>query len=253
LPSRGKLYVVGIGPGCVDLLTLKAKRVIENSDYVIGHKTYLNLIRNIIKGKVIESEMGREIERVKLAIELAKNSVVCLVSGGDPNIYGIAPLVVEYIYLCNNDNNNIVDFEIVSGVTALSIASILLGSAISGDHAVISLSDLLTPWRIIENRLKKALEGDFVIAIYNPSSRRRRTNLEKALKIIMEYRGDIRIGVVKNACRDGEEVRVMRCGEILSSDVVDMHTILIIPNSESVVNENVIITPRGYSRKYELR
>ncbi len=252
MPSQGKLYVVGIGPGCVDLLTLKAKRVIENSDYVIGHKTYLNLIRDIVKGKVIESGMGREIERVKLAIELAKNSVVSLISGGDPNIYGIAPLVVEYIYLCNN-NDNIVDFEIISGVTALSIASILLGSAISGDHAVISLSDLLTPWEVIENRLKKALEGDFVIAIYNPSSRRRRTNLEKALEIIMEYRGDIRIGVVKNACRDGEEVRIMRCSEILSSDIVDMHTILIIPNSESVVNENVIITPRGYSRKYELR
>ncbi|WP_456369419.1 precorrin-3B C(17)-methyltransferase [Geoglobus sp.] len=249
MPSRGKLYVVGIGPGCEEMLTVKAREVLRSSDYVIGHRTYLNFVRHLVGGSAVESGMGREVERVKMAVELAeKGYAVSLVSGGDPSIYGLASLVAEFVYRNGLD----LDYEIVPGISALNSASPLFGSAISGDHAVVSLSDLLTPWHIIERRLRKALEGDFVIAIYNPSSRRREGNLRRAMEIVMEYRGDCFIGVAKNVCRKGEQVFVMRASEVAESGVVDMHTLLIIPSTESIVDGDRIITPRGYSRKYEL-
>ncbi len=189
--------------------------------------------------------MGKEIERVQVAINLVRDgNRVCLISGGDPSIYGIASLVAEYIYR----NRIEIDWEVIPGISALNASSPLFGSAISGDHAVISLSDLLTSWDVIEKRLRKALEGDFVIAIYNPSSRKRKKNLIKALEIIRSYRGDISIGIAKNVCRENQEVKIVKISEVKD---VDMHTILIIPNSESIVDE-CIITPRGYSSKYNL-
>jgi len=248
LRSRGKLFVVGIGPGCPELLTLKAKKVLETSDYVIGHKRYVDFVREFVRGKIIESGMGREVERVKMAVKLAEDYIVSLVSGGDPSIYGLAPLVAEYVHR----NRLNVEFEVIPGVSALNVASPLLGCAVSGDHAVISLSDLLTPWEVIERRLRKALEGDFVVAIYNPSSRRRKDKFARAMEIVMEYRGDVFVGIVRNACREGEEVRIVRCSEAMNSELVDMHTIVFVPNSESIVDGERMITPRGYSRKYEV-
>ncbi len=245
--SRGKLYVVGIGPGDVELLTLKAKRILEESEFVLGHKTYVERIRHIVKGRIIESKMGEEVERVKKAVELAKLHIVSLVSGGDPSIYGMASLVAEYVYSTKAD----VDFEVVPGVTALCSASPLLGCAVSGDHAVVSLSDLLTPWEIIEKRLRKALEGDFVVVIYNPSSRRRVYKLLRAMEVVLEVRGNVPIGVVRNASRSGEEVFITTPKEIIADPSrIDMHTILFISNSETMISDGRMITPRGYSRKY---
>lgn len=249
MPLRGKLYVVGIGPGCPDLLTVKAKEVLESSDVVIGHKTYLNFVKDAVRGDVIESGMGREVERVRKAVELAEQGkVVSLVSGGDPSIYGLASLVAEFVYRNGLD----IEYEVIPGVSALHSASPLFGSAVSGDHAVLSLSDLLTPWEVIERRLRKALEGDFVVVLYNPSSRRRAGNLRKAMEIVMEYRGDCFVGVAKNVCRKGELTLVMRASEVAESGIVDMHTLLIIPCTESIVDNGLIITPRGYSKKYGL-
>ncbi len=245
--SRGKLYVVGIGPGDPELLTIKARRVLEESDYVLGHKTYVQRIRGLVRGRVIEGEMGGEVDRVKTAVRLAESHIVSLVSGGDPSVYGMASLVAEYVYTKGLD----VDFEVIPGVTALCSASPLLGCAISGDHAVVSLSDLLTPWDVIERRLRKALEGDFVVVIYNPSSRRRVDKLLKAMEIVLEIRGDVPIGLVRNATRDGEESYVTYPTEIMADpSKVDMHTILFVSNSETVILNGVMITPRGYSRKY---
>lgn len=247
LQSQGKLYVVGIGPGCKELMTLKALRVLESSDYVIGHKTYLNFVRDIVRGKIIESGMGKEVERVRLAIELAKNgNKVSLLSGGDPSVYGLAPLVAEIIY----KNGIELEWEVIPGVSALNASSPLFGSVIAGDHAVISLSDLLTPWDVIERRLRKALEGDFVIAIYNPSSRKRRRNLERAVEIIKEYRGNCYVGLAKNVCRENQEIRVVRIEEVV--DEADMHSLILVPSSDSIVDGSWIITPRGYSKKYSL-
>jgi len=249
LRSQGKLYVVGIGPGSPELLTVKAVKVLQSSDYVIGHKTYVERIREIVKGEVIESRMRKEVKRVKKALKLAENSVVSLVSGGDPSIYGMASLVAEYIA----ENGLPIDYEVIPGVTALCTASPLLGSAISGDHVVVSLSDLLTPWEVIERRLIAALLGDFVIAIYNPSSRKRKGNLVKAMELVKQFRGNAFVGVVRNATRDGEEVFITTPDELIENvDVVDMHTILFVSNSETKLMNGKFITPRGYSRKYGL-
>ncbi len=250
MPSQGKLFVVGIGPGDAELMTLKARRAIEESECVIGYETYIRRISELVEGKkVISTPMRREVDRVKTALEMAKNMVVALVSGGDPSIYGILPLVVEYAI----KNGIEVEIEPVPGVSAVNAASSLLGSAISGDHAVVSLSDLLVPWNTVERRLIYALKGDFVVAIYNPSSRRRKPNLMKALKTIRAVRGECFVGVVKNAFREGETVKVMRLSELeRRAGEVDMNTILIVGNSETVVDGGRMYTPRGYSRKYEI-
>ncbi|AGK60573.1 precorrin-3 methyltransferase [Archaeoglobus sulfaticallidus PM70-1] len=248
MQSRGKLYVVGIGPGSTDLLTIKALNALKDSEYILGHKTYIKRIYDLVKDKkVIESGMGREVERVRMAVKLAEESRVSLISGGDPSIYGILPLVIEYV----SRNNIDVDVEAIPGVTASCAASSLLGSAISGDHAVISLSDLLIPWKKIEKRLLHALKGDFVVVIYNPSSRRRKSNLIRAMEIIREHRGDAMIGIVKNAYREGEMVLFKRVSEIIQCpEVVDMSTILIVPNSETIIDDGRMISPRGYGNKY---
>ncbi|MBO8179278.1 MAG: precorrin-3B C(17)-methyltransferase [Archaeoglobus sp.] len=248
MQSQGKLYVVGIGPGNVELMTLKARKAIEESEYVVGYKTYVERISDLLEGKkVVTTPMRKEVERVEIALNLAREHVVSLISGGDPSVYGILPLVVEYVV----ENNLDVAIEVVPGVTAVNAASALLGSPISGDHAVVSLSDLLVPWSQIEKRLIYALKGDFVVAIYNPSSRRRRENLRKVLKLIRKFRGDVWVGVVRNAFRDGERVAIKRVSE-LEEDEVDMNTILIVGNSESVAARGFMFTPRGYSRKYKI-
>lgn len=249
MQSQGKLYIVGIGPGDIELLTIKAINALKESEYILGHKTYLDRIKDLIMDKkIIESGMGKEVERVKLAIELAKKSVVSLVSGGDPSIYGMLSLIFEFM----NKNNLCVDYEVIPGVTALCAAIPLLGSPVCGDHVVISLSDLLTPWEKIEKRLLHALKGDFIIVIYNPSSRKRKLNLIKAMEIVLNERGNVPVGIVKNAFREGCEIKIKKVSEIIDDpETVDMNTILFIANSETLVKNNKMITPRGYSNKYD--
>ncbi|MDI9610820.1 MAG: precorrin-3B C(17)-methyltransferase [Archaeoglobales archaeon] len=247
LQSQGKLYVVGIGPGSKELLTLKAYEAIKNADVVIGHRRYIELIKDLVKGEIIESAMRKELDRVKKAIELAKDKKVCLVSGGDPCIYGIASLVEEFIAT----NSIEIDYEIIPGITALNAANSILGCAVSGDHAVISLSDQLVDWGKIEHKLRVMLRSDVPIAIYNPSSLKRADNLKKALEIIFSERGNVKVAIVRNAYREGEEVKIKNLSE-LNAEEVDMSTILIISSSETVATDKRMLTPRGYSMKYEV-
>jgi precorrin-3B C17-methyltransferase len=249
LPSQGKLYVVGIGPGNVDHLTIRAKKIIEDSEVVIGHSTYVKRVQELVQGKeVIMSGMGKEVDRVKKAIAMAREKKVVLLSGGDPGVYGMLPLVAEI--MAKNDSP--VEWEAIPGVTAFSAANSILGSPISGDCAIVSLSDLLVSWREIENRLISALKGDFVIAIYNPSSKTRKPNLIKAIELISEYRPGYPAGIVKNAFREGEQFTICKVSELKKYlDEIDMSTILIIGNSKSFIKNNMIVTPRGYGRKYD--
>ena len=247
--SQGKLYIVGIGPGAVEHLTKKAEKALLGSEYVVGNGTYLDQVADVIKGaKVIRSGMGGEVERARKAVELSKEHVVCIVSGGDANVYGMAGLVLEVA-----EKEGDVDVEIIPGVTALSAAASLLGAPVVSDFAVISLSDLLTPTDVIERRLSSAAEADFVIAIYNPKSRNRRQNFGKAIEIIRKYRSDnTPVGIVKNATREGETVITTTLGKIMDyNETIDMSTLVLIGNSESRLWGNRIITPRGYQRKYE--
>lgn len=247
--SQGKLYIVGIGPGSVEHLTKKAEQVLIESDYVIGNGTYIDQVTSVVKNaEIIRSGMGGEVERAKKAVELSRNHVVSIISGGDANVYGMAGLVLE---VAEKEGN--VELEVIPGVTAISAAASLLGAPIVNDFAVISLSDLLTPVEMIERRLRAASESDFVIALYNPKSRTRKQNFAMAIGIIRESRSDDNtVGIVKNATRDGESVIATTLGKVMEyDDVIDMSTTVIIGNSESRLWNNRIITPRGYQRKYK--
>ncbi len=247
--SQGKLYIVGIGPGGVEHLTKRARDVLTKSEYVVGNGTYLDQISEVIKNsKVIRSGMGGEVERARKAVELSKNHIVSIISGGDANVYGMAGIVLEFAQKSGD-----IELEVIPGVTALSAAASLLGAPVVSDFAAISLSDLLTPVEIIERRLKSAAEADFVIALYNPKSRSRKKNFGFTIEIIRRYRSDeTPVGIVKNATREGEKVVATTLGRIMEyNDDIDMSTIVLIGNSKSRLWGNRIITPRVYQRKYE--
>ncbi|MCL7415879.1 MAG: precorrin-3B C(17)-methyltransferase [ANME-2 cluster archaeon] len=249
--SSGKLYVVGIGPGSPQHLTLRAVEVLEGAHVIIGNGTYLDQIEHLITDQqVIRSGMGKEVDRARKAIELARDRRVAMVSGGDSNVYGMAGLMLEVAQHTDLD----VEIEIVPGVTALSAVASLLGAPVVSDFAIISLSDLLTPWDVIEKRLEAATTSDMVIGIYNPKSRQRNTNFSRAVDIIRRNRADtVPVGIVKNALRPkGETVIVTTLGKVLDHDEeVDMSTTVIVGNSESRIWDSKIITPRGYHKKYE--
>jgi len=247
--SHGKLYIVGIGPGGTGHLTKKAMDVLLGSEYIIGNGTYLDQIQDIIQDKkIIRSGMGGEVERARKAVELGKDHIVSIISGGDANVYGMAGIVLEVAQKADD-----IEIEVIPGVTAISAAASLLGAPLINDFAIISLSDLLTPQKMIDQRLKSAAEADFVIAIYNPKSRSRKENFGRAMEIIRKYRNEnTPVGIVKNATREGETVIATTLGSLMEyDDIIDMSTIVLIGNSESKLWNNRIITPRGYQRKYE--
>jgi len=233
---------------------MRAIRAIEESEYVIGNESYLAPLLPMLEGKsVIRSSMGKEVERAKNAVLLARDHVVSMVSGGDPGIYGMAGIVLEVVDRSEAD----IKIEIIPGVTAASASASLLGSPLSGDFAVISLSDLLTPLEVIEKRLKGVFSTGIPVVLYNPRSRGRPHNFAMAMEIAAEFRNpDTPIGVVKNAYREGEEIRVTTLSKADDlEDWIDMHSAVIIGGEESRIwrrGDNVkgIITPRGYHRKY---
>ncbi len=248
-----KLNIVGIGPGRTDMMTVAAQQAILESDYVIGNTTYLDQIEPLLPGKkVITSSMGEEITRARHALELAsEGNIVSIISGGDAGIYGMAGIVLEIAEKGGADADT--PIRVLPGVTAANASASIIGSPITGDFASISLSDLLTPWEDIERRISGAAVSDFVIVLYNPKSRNRNTNFARCVEIIRRHRsGSVPVGLVKNAYRDGERavVTTLECA-LDYDDFVDMHTTVIIGNSESRIWGERIITPRGYHRKYD--
>ncbi len=240
----GKLYVVGIGPGTRDDMTIRALRALEDSDVVVGYKLYLELLGDLLQGKeIISSGMRREVERCRRAVEEAAHGrKVALVSSGDAGIYGMAGIALQVVEEFEPGLN----IEIVPGVTAASAAAAGLGAPLMHDFAVISLSDLLTSWEQVEDRLHRAGAGDFVVVLYNPKSRGRTEQIRRAHEILSSYRqGDTPVGIVRNAGRPGEEIRVTRLDHMLREEI-DMTTTLIVGNSQSYIFQNRIITPRGY-------
>lgn len=253
--SGGRLYVVGIGPGSVEQMTIKARDVVLNADYVLGNSTYLDQIAELLgTQEIIRSSMGKEVDRARKAVELAKDANVVMVSGGDTNVYGMAGIVIEVAEHENLD----VNIEVLPGVTAILAAASMLGAPVVTDFSVISLSDLLTPWDVIEKRLNLAADADFVIALYNPKSRQRKSNFARAIEIIRKYKADsVPVGLVKNALRGkGEAQIVTTLGEVMEhEDWVDMSTVILVGNAETRIwnssKKDIIITPRGYQRKYD--
>lgn len=250
-PKRGKLFLLGIGPGKPEHMTFKVREAISNSAVVIGYQTYIKLIEPFLGQKeVIATGMGAEVERVKLAISLAKSGKsVSLISSGDTGIYGMAGLVGEIL----GEQPGDIDIEVIPGVPLLVASAALLGAPITGDFATISLSDYLVPWEEIVLRLKLAAEGNFVIILYNPRSQRRKHQLIKAREIILKYRPpSTPVGIASNAYRQGQKVLVTDLEHMLDYEI-GMNTTIIIGNSNTFTLDGWMVTPRGYRTKYNLK
>ena len=246
--------IVGLGPGKREYMTARALKAVAAADYVLGHSSYLEPLEPLLDGKtVISSSMGKEVDRAKQAIDLAHSHAVAIVSGGDAGVYGMASIVLEVL----EHSGDIVDVEIIPGVTAANAAASRAGSPLSGDFAVISLSDLLTPLDVIEKRLDAVFSVGIPVVLYNPKSRGRPHNFALAVEHARKYlEGTTPIAIVKNALREDEETIITTLGEIEEHEpAIDMHTTVIIGGSESRIwrmGDDVkgIITPRGYHRKY---
>ncbi|WIV11805.1 precorrin-3B C(17)-methyltransferase [Proteiniborus sp. MB09-C3] len=240
----GKIYVVGIGPGNKEHMTLEAKNAIDKSDIIVGYKTYVDLLEDMIKDKeVASSGMKKEIERCAEALEYAKQGrIVSLVSSGDSGVYGMAGIMLEVVLKDKSD----IEVEIVPGVTAANAAAASLGAPIMHDYVTISLSDLLTDWTLIEKRLHCAGEGDFVVCLYNPKSKGRQQQIEIAREILLKYKSENTVvGIVRNAKRAGESVIVTTLGDMLRHEI-NMFTTVIVGNSNTYSVKEKMITPRGY-------
>ncbi|MBQ7493201.1 MAG: precorrin-3B C(17)-methyltransferase [Selenomonadaceae bacterium] len=241
-----KIFVVGIGPGGLDEMTPKARRAIESAEVVAGYNTYIKLIEKILGGKkIIGRAMMQEVERCQLAIEEASaGHDVAVVSSGDAGVYGMAGLVLEMILDLPEKNRP--QFEIIAGVSAVNAAAAILGAPLMNDFAIISLSDLMTPWELIKKRVLAAAQGDFVIALYNPKSKRRTTQLAEVQEILLAFREkNTPVGIVTNAGRDGE-TKIISTLENFIREEVNMFSLVIIGNSQTFIKENFMITPRGY-------
>jgi precorrin-3B C17-methyltransferase len=253
-PETGKLFIVGTGPGDANLMTGRARAALGEADIVIGNAFDLAQLDDLLDGKeVVYSSMGKEVDRARRCIELARTRRVAMVSGGDPGVYGMASIVLEVL----ENSNETIEVEVVPGVTAATAAASRLGSPLSGDYVTISLSDLLTPLEVITRRLDLAFRMGVPVAIYNPKSRGRPHNLAMALGIARAHLpAATPVGIVRNAFREGEEVIVTTLADLAGDDgCVDMHAIVIVGSEESKIweengNARGIITPRGYDRKY---
>jgi precorrin-3B C17-methyltransferase len=249
-------------------MSVRAVSVLQSVDAIVGYTTYIDLIRPLISEKqvVVSTGMKKETERVQAAIRIAREGKTCaLVSSGDPGVYAMAGLVFE---ICrDNDipllplsatrpksmNGKALRFEIVPGIPALCAGASLLGAPLMHDFAAISLSDLLTPWDRIEARLRAAAQSDFVIVLYNPRSKKRRSHLERAQQIILRHReANTPVGIVRRAMRDGEQVQIVPLTNLHKAEV-DMQTTVFIGNSATRTYAEYMVTPRGYADKYDLR
>ena len=238
-----KLYVVGIGPGSADGMTLRAFEALREAQVIAGYGVYNDLIKPIFPEKeYIETPMRKERERCALAIESAlSGKVTAMICSGDAGVYGMASLILEM-----SEGKEAPEIEIVPGVTAATSGAALLGAPLGHDFAVISLSDALTPWETIEKRLTLAAEAGLCISIYNPASRKRPDYLSRACDILLKVlSGDTACGAAVNIGRENEHTDVMTLSE-LKNYPADMFTTVFIGNSDTRVIDGRLVTPRGY-------
>lgn len=237
-----KMYVVGIGPGAADQMTVRALRTLEKCDVIAGYGVYVDLVRPMLGEKeYLVTPMRREAERCRMAIDCARSGkTVAMISSGDAGVYGMAGLIYELAA------GTELEIEVISGVTAALSGGAVLGAPLTHDFAVVSLSDALTPWEKIETRLAHAAQADLCMAIYNPSSHRRPDYLKRACEVLLRYISPETVcGVVRNIGREGEASRVLSLAELKETSV-DMFTTVFIGNRQTKVIEGRMVTPRGY-------
>ena len=238
-----KIYVVGIGPGAYEKMTIEAADVLKKCDVIIGYTVYIDLVKDHFPEKeFLSTPMRKEVARCVMAFEEAnKGKTVAMICSGDAGVYGMAGLIHEV-----GKDYPETAVEVIPGVTAAVSGAAVLGAPLIHDFCLISLSDLLTPWETIENRLHAAGTGDFVCCIYNPSSVKRHDYLKKACDILLQHKSaDTVCGIVNNIGRDGETVKVLPLRELRETEV-DMFTTVFIGNSQTKVIDGKMVTPRGY-------
>ena len=258
----GKIIVAGIGPGSKEDITPAVLEAVRAADAIVGYKYYFQFIQEYVHDgcECIDTGMKKERERAEQAFELAEQGkTVVVISSGDAGIYGMTPLVYEM----KRERESDVEIESLPGISAFQKAASLLGAPIGHDLCIISLSDLMTPWEVIERRIKAAAVGDFVTAIYNPKSNGRYWQLYRLVELFLQQRSaDTPVGYVRQAGRDEQEIKVTTLGEFDPEDV-DMFTVILIGNSQSYIfspsaltgtfpqteESRLIITPRGYYRE----
>ncbi len=251
--THGKILLVGFGPGAAEHMTLRARAAIEESDVVIGYSTYINLVNELLDGKeVIRKGMTEEIDRCIETWEQARQGkTVALISSGDIGIYGMAGPTYETLLQSGWTPDSGIQVEVIPGATALNACASLVGAPLTHDFCAISLSDLLTPWPQIARRLEAAARGNFVVALYNPKSGRRTGQIVEAQHILLQYRDPATpVAVVKSAYRKRQNIQRVRLDEMSQCEIGMLSTVLI-GNSDSYWQSELMITPRGYHNKYQ--
>ncbi|NOU72184.1 precorrin-3B C(17)-methyltransferase [Paenibacillus sp. LMG 31458] len=250
----GKLLIIGFGPGSFEHITKRAREAIQESEVIIGYNTYVDLIAGLLtEQQVVRTGMTEEVSRAQEAVRQAKQGKkVAVISSGDAGVYGMAGLVYEVLMEQGWTREDGVQVEVIPGISAVHSAGSLLGAPIMHDSCTISLSDHLTPWELIAKRVEAAGMANFVIALYNPRSGRRTRQIVETQRILLKYRSPLTpVGIVKSAYRDRQHVVVTTLADMLNHDI-GMLTTIIIGNSATKLYDGLIITPRGYQRKYTL-
>ena len=246
----GKIIIAGIGPGSKEDITPAVLEAVGKADVIVGYKYYFQFIESYVPEgcTCIDTGMKKERERAEEAFRLAEEGkTVLVISSGDAGIYGMGPLVYEM----RRQRQSSVEIESLPGISAFQKAASLLGAPIGHDLCIISLSDLMTPWEVIERRIRAAAEGDFVTAVYNPKSHGRYWQLYRLQELFLAVRsGDTPLGYVRQAGRPEQEVTITTLANF-DPEAVDMFTVILIGNSQSYIDGNQIITPRGYYREQQ--
>ena len=251
--SGGALFLVGVGPGHTDHVTPAAQRAIADAEVVLGYRTYIELIGPLLdRQEVIATGMTEEIARAKVAIDRSQaGQRVAVICSGDAGVYGMASLVFERLQEAGWRRGEAPEVTVVPGVTALSACAALVGAPLGHDFCSISMSDLLTPWRVIAGRLEAAAQADFVIVLYNPASHQRTQGIAEAREILLRHRSpDTPVALVKSAFRPAEEVLVSDLEHFLEHPI-GMLTTVLIGSSQTRAFDGYLVTPRGYALKYD--
>ena len=251
--SNGKIYLVGFGPGAQEHMSLRARAAIAEAEVVIGYSTYIKLVQDLLEGKeVIRKGMTEEIDRCTEAYEYARRGkIVALVSSGDIGVYGMAGPTYEVLFASGWRPGEGIEVEVIPGTTALSACAALAGAPLTHDFCSISLSDLLTPWPVIARRIAAAAHADFVVVLYNPKSGRRTGQIVEAQRILLRHRSpDTPVAVVKSAYRKKQSIQMTRLAQMADCEI-GMLTTVLIGNSNTFMQDGLMITPRGYANKYD--
>ncbi|MEJ7136980.1 precorrin-3B C(17)-methyltransferase [Amphibiibacter pelophylacis] len=252
---KGRILLVGIGPGSVDHMTHRARAAIAEADVVVGYVTYIKLVADLLEGKeVVRKGMTEELDRAVSALAAARQGkTVALISSGDAGVYGMAGPTYEVLFEAGWTPDDAVQVEIIPGASALNACAALVGAPLTHDFCAISLSDLLTPWPVIARRLNAAAAADFVVALYNPKSGRRTRQIVEAQRLFLAHRrADTPVAIVKSAYRRRQNIDFRTLETLCEADIGMLSTVLI-GNSNTVLRHGLMVTPRGYANKYDLQ